>query len=150
MAHRNTTPRPSRDVSRARHRVHRSAGLLLLTLAACLPSRAAFLRVPVAIEPPPTDELLTVAANCEEIRAHIPNFDPSKAAFYARGRQALPFELADRDADGVPDQVLVTFPCLAFQSPWLVIVYPGAADQTPAPATHSGRRVRLDFRNARR
>jgi len=151
MANRNTTPRPDRGASRTLPCALKTSGALVLCfLAACLPGRAAFLRVPVTPGPLQSGELLTVTADCAEIRKQIPGFEPSKASFYAGGRQALPFATHDPDGDGVPDQVSVTFACPASQSAWLVIVYPGAAPDAPASSTQSGRRVSLDFTRARR
>lgn len=116
----------------------------------CVPTHAAHLRVPVAFVAPPTGGDLTVTAKYQAIRRHMPDFDPDTAAFYARGRIALPFRTEDTDGDGIADAVTVTFASLPNLEAWLLIVCPGVRATGRAIDPTGSRRVRLDFTRARR
>ena len=124
--------------------------LLPLFLGACLPSTAGFLRVPVQFDAPPTGGPIQVTAEFDKIRALMPDFDPAAAAFYGRGRTALPFRLVDADGDGNDDAVTVVLESRADAEAWLVIVCPGPKANGKLLEFGNPRRVTLDFAKARR
>lgn len=150
MSNRNTIPRSGRATCWARAPARIAAPVLLACAAACLPSHPAFLRVPVAFRTPPTGGLLTVTASCADIRQLIPDFEPAGAAFYSRGRAALPFLEQDDDGDGRTDRITVTFPSLAGQAAWLIIVYPAEGTDGRFVESDNSQRVKLDFTRAQR
>jgi len=151
MSNRNPIPPPGRPARWARTLALISAhSLLACTAAACIANRSTFLRVPVAFPAPSTGGLLTATASCAEIRQFIPGFQPAGAAFYSRGRVALPFLGHDDDGDGNVDRITVTFPSLAGQAAWLIIVYPGADPTSRFVESDQAQQVELDFTQARR
>ena len=151
MSNRNPIPQPGRPAQWARTLAQISAhGLLACAAAACIANRSAFLRVPVAFPTPSTGGLLTATASCAEIRQFIPDFQPAAAAFYSRGRVALPFLAQDDDGDGNADRITVTFPSLAGQAAWLIIVYPAVGTNRRFVESDNSQRVKLDFTRAQR
>jgi hypothetical protein len=129
----------------------------------CLPSHAAFLRVPVEVTdggPPPHEPAPGVAGETpllveiplESLRAALPDFELAAAGFYYRGRDPLPFDLRDSDADRIKDVLRVVLPPPHDQEPWVIIVSPGVKARygLDPDAVGRSRPARLDFSRAQR
>jgi hypothetical protein len=83
-----------------------------------------------------------------ELRARMTDFDPARAAVYAGGRAPVPHALVDRDADGVPDVLLVAMPVAEGSA--LAVVCPGPSGGGILRETGAAGPVRLRWDLAKR
>ena len=117
-------------------------------LVACVPTHAAFLRIPVKVAPSHPDGPVLVRVPFADIESRIDSFDPQRAAYFFRGRTPVPFAYEDTDADGDEDTLVVKLPA-GEPRYWIVIISPGERTGLPMPPGGSAEGVTLDFPGAR-
>jgi hypothetical protein len=128
----------------------RPLALLLawLAAAACVPTTAAYLSLPLATEDRAPREHAVVRVPFAELRERMPGFDPAALAFYAQGRAPIPHRLLDEDGDGAPDAALVALPIAGDGSTRLIALCPGPSTAAEPPTGPPSAGVIADFARA--
>ena len=122
---------------------------MLLALSGCIPVHSAFLRIPVTVAPEHDSALVIVRVPLAEIRRHMPEFDPDRAAYYFRGRQLLARAYQDENGDGLLDTVTVKLPKTPSEH-WVIVVSPDQSTSASLPEGGSSVGVSLDFTKVKR
>jgi hypothetical protein len=120
-----------------------------LALLGCTPTYAGFLRVPVAVGDEHPGGMVVVHLPLVELRRRLDDFDPERAAYFFRGRTALPYRYVDTDDDGAADEVVVKLPPDEAEY-WVIVVMQQAGTPQSLPEGGSARGVAVDWDDARR
>ena len=123
--------------------------LVSIAAAACAPTTAAYLSIPLETEDGASRDLAVVRVSFAELRHRMAGFDPTSLAFYGRGRTPIPHRLLDEDGDGAPDAALVALPVAGDGSTRLVAVCPGASTNAEPPVGPPSVGVIVCFAQAR-
>lgn len=122
----------------------------LVMLAACTPLSSSYLEVPVVPRDGKARAPGLVRVPLRELRSRMPGFDPDRVAFYAEGREPLPHQLVDEDADQRPDAAHVQLRVAGDGSTRLVVVCPGPAAPAATLAGTVDRDLEVRFAQASR
>lgn len=123
--------------------------LLPVLLSACVPPSYAYLSLPIENLEARTLELALLEVPLADLEARMGKLQIEHLAFYTEGREALPYQLVDRDGDGHPDHALIKIP-LEAAGGTLVVTSPGPRNPAALPPGGERYRVNLRFDRARR
>ena len=119
----------------------------LLLAAACVPTTAAYLSIPIETTDGESRRAVEVRVPLAELAERMGELDPETLTFYAGGRTPIPHQLVDDNGDGAPDAALVVLAVAGDGSTRLVALCPGPAAQgSPPPAERDpGVLLRIDL-----
>ncbi len=120
-----------------------------LLLFSCVPPSYAYLSLPIENLEGRALELVLLEVPLADVEARIGALQVEHLAFYTKGREALPYELIDRDGDGSPDHALIKVP-VAADGGTLGVTSPGPRNPAELPPGGKRYRVKLRFDRARR
>ena len=123
--------------------------LLSLFLVGCIPPSYAYLSIPIENLESRALGLARLEVPLADLEARMGGLQIERLAFYTKGRQALPYELIDRDGNGIVDHALIKV-AIEADGGILVVTSPGPRNLGELPAGGERYRVKLRFDRARR